>query len=532
MESLFFPSRRSPILARKGMVTTSQPLAATAGLRILMDGGNAADAAVTVAAMLNVVEPMSTGIGGDCFALVYEAQSGQVTSLNGSGRAPASFGLEEALRRGLVTIPLTGPLPVTVPGAASAWEALLNRYGSMTLSDCLAPAIATAEDGFPVSERISEGWQRATGKLSQDPEATRVYLPAPRPGQIHRQPDLARTFRAVAEGGAEAFYRGDLATRICEFVQAKGGYLATEDMAAHTATWDLALRTSYRGTEVLEHPPNGQGVAALVALNIVEGYDLASMAYSDPARWHLMIEAMRLGMADAARYVADPAMVQVPVDRLLAKSYAAQQRARIQPDRVLQISAPAQTEHRDTVYLTVADARGNAVSFINSLFYGFGSGLVVPGTGICLQNRGACFSLEPGHPNALAGGKRPYHTIIPAMALREGQLWLSFGVMGGYMQPQGHLQVLSNLIDYGLSPQAALDAPRFRVDERGGPRVAVESGVPQEVRKALKALGHELHTEQTFAPGFGSGDIIARDLETGVLWGASDPRKDGCAVGW
>lgn len=532
MNSLTFPSRRSPTLAWQGMVATSQPLAAMAGLRILIEGGNAADAAVAVAAMLNVVEPMSTGIGGDCFALVYEAQTGQVTSLNGSGRAPASFGLEEAHRRGLKTMPLTGPLSVTVPGAASGWEALLNRYGSMVLADCLAPAISTAESGFPVSERISAAWQRNAAKLSQDLEATRIYLPAPRPGQIHRQPDLARTLRTVAEGGAEAFYHGDLATTICEFVQAKGGYLTAEDLAAHTSTWGVPLRTNYRGTEVLEHPPNGQGLAALLALNIVEGYDLAGMDYFDPQRWHLMVEAMRLGMADAARHVADPAMVHVPVDHLLSRGYAARQRDRIHPDRVLELSAPAQVEHRDTVYLTVVDGKGTAVSFINSLFHLFGSGLVVPGTGICLQNRGACFNLESGHPNALAGGKRPYHTIIPAMALREGQLWLSFGVMGGYMQPQGHVQVLSNLVDYGLNPQSALDAPRFRVNERGGPEVAIESGVPRRARKSLKALGYEIHLEKTFAPKFGSGDIIARDPETGVLWGASDPRKDGCAVGW
>jgi gamma-glutamyltranspeptidase/glutathione hydrolase len=284
--------------------------------------------------------------------------------------------------------------------------------------------------------------------------------------------------------------------------------------------------------QVLEHPPNGQGLAALLALNLVEGCDLDGMDYFDPARWHLMIEAMRLAMADAARYVADPAQVPVPVTGLLSKEYAAQRRALIRADRALELVAPGQPEHRDTVYLTVVDGQGNAVSFINSLYYGFGSGLVVPGTGVCLQNRGACFTLEPGHPNALAGGKRPYHTIIPALALREGRLWLSFGVMGGFMQPQGHLQVLSNLVDYHLNPQAALDAPRFRVDQQGGLQVAIETGVPLKTRRALAAMGHQVTAEPTFTPGFGSGDVIARDAETGVLWGASDPRKDGCAVGF
>jgi gamma-glutamyltranspeptidase/glutathione hydrolase len=532
MTSLQFPSRRSAVLARQGMVATSQPLAALAGLRILMDGGCAADAVVTVAAMLNVVEPMSTGIGGDCFALVYEAKTGKVTALNGSGRAPSAFTLEEAQRRDLQTIPLAGPLPVTVPGAASGWEALVERFGTMNLADCLAPAIATAEGGFPVSERISAGWHRLAEKLSKDPEAARVYLPAPRPGGIHRQPDLARTFRAVAEGGARVFYHGELADKIASYVQSKGGYLTTGDLAAHTHTWEMPIRTTYRGVEVLEHPPNGQGLAALVAFNIVEGYDLAEMDYFDPARWHLMIEAMRMGMADAARYVADPAMSEVPVAGLLSKEYAAQRRDLIQPARALEIMAPGQPEHRDTVYLTVVDDQGNAVSFINSLYHLFGSGLVVPGTGICLQNRGACFNVEPGHPNALAGGKRPYHTIIPAMALRQGRLWLSFGVMGGFMQPQGHLQVLTNLVDYHMNPQVALDAPRFRVDERGGLRVAIETGVPLKTRRGLAAMGHNVDPQTTFAPGFGSGDIIARDPETGVLWGASDPRKDGCAVGF
>ena len=535
MAELSFPSRRSAVLARHGMVATSQPLAAMAGLRMIMTGGNAADAAVTVAAMLNVVEPMSTGIGGDCFALVYEAGTGQVTALNGSGRAPAAFTLEEAQRRGLTPqqgIPLTGPLPVTVPGTVSGWAALLARFGTMSLADCLAPAIATAEAGFPVSELISGGWQRSVEKLSKDPEAARVYLPAPKPGEIHRQPDLARTLRAVAEGGPEAFYRGPLAEQIAACVQSWGGYLTAADLAAHTVTWEEPIRTVYRDVEMLEHPPNGQGLAALVALNVVEGYDLAGMGYFDPARWHTMIEAMRLGMADAGRYVADPAVADVPVAGLLSKEYAAGRRALIRPDRALELAVAGRPEHRDTVYLTVADGQGNAVSFINSLYYGFGSGLVVPGTGICLQDRGACFSLEPGHPNVLAGGKRPYHTIIPAMALRGGRLRLSFGVMGGFMQPQGHMQTLVSLVDYRLDPQAALDAPRFRVDEQGSSRVAVEDGVPLRTRQALAALGHDVRPEPTFSPGFGGGQIIAVDPETGVLCGGSDPRRDGCAVGF
>jgi gamma-glutamyltranspeptidase/glutathione hydrolase len=383
-----------------------------------------------------------------------------------------------------------------------------------------------------VSPRISRGWQRATAKLSQDPEATRVYLPAPKAGQLHYQPDLARTLQTISEHGEQAFYQGPLAKRIAGHVQSLGGYLTAEDLASHQATWETPIRTAYRGVEILEHPPNGQGLAALIALNIISGFDMQSMAYWSPRRWHIMIEAMRMGMVDAAKYVGDPSRVRIPTDELLSMPYAERRRSRIQLDRSLPLAAPGQIEHKDTVYLTVVDADGNAVSFINSLFDGFGSGIVVPGTGICLQNRGACFSLEEGHLNALAGSKRPYHTIIPAIALRDGALWLSFGVMGDFMQPQGHLQVVSNMVDYDLDPQAALDAPRFRVDERGGPRVSIERGAPANTRRALAAIGHKLDVQPTFSPVFGGGQVIAVDPESGALWAGSEPRNDGCAYGF
>jgi gamma-glutamyltranspeptidase/glutathione hydrolase len=527
-----FPSRRSPIVARHGMVATSQPLAAMAGLRVLMEGGNAADAAVTTAAMLNVVEPMSTGVGGDCFALIYDARTGEVSALNGSGRAPAAFTWVEAQRLGLLEIPFTGALPVTVPGTVSGWEALLERFGSLSLSDCLGPAIHTAEHGFPVTQRISAAWRDAEKKLAEEPEAARVYLPAPRPGELHRALDLARSLRTIAEGGSEAFYRGPLALKIADYVQSKGGYLTAEDLAAHTSSWPDPISVVYRGVEVLEHPPNGQGLAALVALSVLEGYDLKVMDFFDPARWHVQIEAVRLAMVDAGQYVADPEVAQVPISALLAKEYAARRRKLIDPERALRLAAAGQPKHRDTVYLTVVDGLGNAVSFISSLYHSFGCGLVVPGTGICLQNRGACFTLEEGHPNALEGGKRSYHTIIPALALRDGRLWLSFGVMGGFMQPQGHVQVLSNMLDYGMDAQSALDAPRFRVDERGGPELALESGVPTETCKVLEGMGHEVRMEPALGSWFGGGQIIAVHATTGVLEGGSDPRKDGCAVGF
>ncbi len=531
MNQRHFCSRRSAVLARHGMVATSQPLAAVAGLRVLMEGGNAADAAVTTAAMLNVVEPMSTGIGGDCFALIYDASNGWVSALNGSGRAPAAFTLEEAQRLGMLEVPFTGALPVTVPGTVSGWEALLQRFGTMSLGECLEPAILTAVEGFPVTERISDVWRDAEDRIAEEPEAARVYLPAPRAGELHRAPDLAGTLRSVGEGGAEAFYLGPLAQKVADHVQSKGGYLTTDDLSAHTASWTDPISTTYRGVEVLEHPPNGQGVAALLALDVLEAYDLGQMDFFDATRWHLAIEAVRLAMVDAGRYVADPATSDVPATLLLSKDYTARRRSLVNPERALVLAGPGRPGHQDTVYLTVVDGRGNAVSFISSLYHSFGSGLVVPGTGICLQNRGACFTLEEGHPNALDGGKRPYHTIIPAMALRDGQLWLSFGVMGGFMQPQGHVQVLSNMIDHGMDAQTALDAPRFRVDERGGLEVSVEAGVPGQTRTALAEMGHDVRVQPALGSGFGGGQIIAVDADTGVLEGGSDPRKDGCAVG-
>ncbi|GAB4409971.1 MAG: gamma-glutamyltransferase [Anaerolineales bacterium] len=532
-----FPSRRSAVLATRGMVATSQPLAALEGLRVLMAGGNAADAAVTVAAMLGVVEPMSTGVGGDCFALVYRAslgagQAGEVFALNGSGRAPAAFTLDEARRLGLRYIPPDSALAVTVPGAVAGWETLLRRFGTMTLADCLAPAIRAAEEGFAVTPVIARDWRNATRKLARDPEAARVYLPAPRAGEIHRQPDLARTLRAIAEGGADAFYRGPIARAIAACIQARGGYMTPEDLAAHTVDWGRPIGTTYRGVQVLEHPPNGQGLAALVALNILAGYDIGGMGYWDAARWHQMIEAVRLGLAEALAHVGDPAFTDVPVERLLSREHADALRARIRPDAALDLAAPVVAASRDTVYISVVDGQGNAVSFINSLFQPFGSGIVVPGTGICLHNRGASFRLREGHPNALAGGKRPYHTIIPALALRDGRLWLCFGVMGAFMQPQGHVQVLVNMVDFGLDPQAALDAPRFRVDEQGGRRVDVETTAPLGLRRALATVGHDVRAAAFGEPSFGGGQVIAVDPETGVLWGGSDPRKDGCAVGW
>jgi gamma-glutamyltranspeptidase/glutathione hydrolase len=549
-------SRRSNVLARRGLVATSQPLAAMAGLRMLLDGGNAADAAVATAATLAVVEPMSTGIGGDAFALFYDAQASpdagrvgtyrdqRITALNGSGRAPAGLHLDDLRRASLSEIPLDSPHSVTVPGTVAAWADLLARHGTMPLGAVLQPAIAYARDGYPVSELIAASWQRGEAKLRRLPSGLEL-LPggrAPRLGEVVRLPELARTLHTIADGGAEAFYLGETGRRIAAFVQEQGGRLDVSDLAAHRSTWDEPISTDYRGLRVWECPPNGQGLAALLALNIVARDDL--LAAPPAERWHLLIEAMRLAFADARRWVADPTFVDLPLAELLSPAYSAARRSQIDPQRAnldprsglptAETLAVQPAPRSDTVYLSVVDGQGNACSFINSLYHGFGSGLVAPGTGVALQNRGALFSLDPHHPNRLEPGKRPYHTIIPALATQGDDLWACFGVMGGFMQPQGHVQVLVNLLDLAQLPQEALDAPRFCLLEgEPGGRVAVEATAEHALIAALQAKGHDVAVsagmERTV---FGVGQVIRRDAATGVLTAGSDPRRDGCAVGW
>jgi gamma-glutamyltranspeptidase/glutathione hydrolase len=549
-------SRRSNVLARRGLVATSQPLAAMAGLRMLLDGGNAADAAVATAATLAVVEPMSTGIGGDAFALFYDAQASpdagrvgtyrdqRITALNGSGRAPAGLHLDDLRRASLSEIPLDSPHSVTVPGTVAAWADLLARHGTMPVGAVLQPAIAYARDGYPVSELIAASWQRGEAKLRRLPSGLEL-LPggrAPRLGEVVRLPELARTLHTIADGGAEAFYLGETGRRIAAFVQEQGGRLDVSDLAAHRSTWDEPISTDYRGLRVWECPPNGQGLAALLALNIVARDDL--LAAPPAERWHLLIEAMRLAFADARRWVADPTFVDLPLAELLSPAYSAARRSQIDPQRAnldprsglptAETLAVQPAPRSDTVYLSVVDGQGNACSFINSLYHGFGSGLVAPGTGVALQNRGALFSLDPHHPNRLEPGKRPYHTIIPALATQGDDLWACFGVMGGFMQPQGHVQVLVNLLDLAQLPQEALDAPRFCLLEgEPGGRVAVEVTADHALISALQAKGHAVAVtagvERTI---FGVGQVIRRDAVTGVLTAGSDPRRDGCAVGW
>ncbi len=531
-----FDSRRSAVMARRGMVATSHPLAAQAGLRMLMQGGTAADAAVAAAAVLNVVEAASTGIGGDCFALYYDARAGAVSALNGSGRAPHALSIDWLAAQGIRgAIPERSAHAVTVPGAARAWEDLLKRHGRMTLREALADAIHYAEAGFPVSPVYAAAWSapQVQALLSASAHAE-DYRVKPRPGQLVRLPALARTLRAVAEGGADAFYQGEIADAIVTTLSEHGGVMTHEDLRQHTSTWGEPISVDYRGCQVLEHPPNGQGLAALIALNILAGFPPSEQSADSPERIHIMVEAMRCAFADVRQHVADPAHYAAPVDYLLSAAYAAQRRGQIQLDQAMPPPSYGMPQaSSDTVYLCAVDEEGNACSFINSLYMGFGSGIVARGTGVFLQNRGANFVLDAAHPNALAGGKRPYHTIIPGMILKEGAFYATFGVMGGFMQPQGHVQVVSALLDDGLDPQRALDRPRWCLEAgTADSTLALEEGLPVATMAALASRGHRVRPVVGLDRAlFGCGQIITRDAE-GVLTGGSDPRKDGLAVGF
>ncbi len=538
---IVFRSRRSPVIGRGGMVAASQPLAVTAGLQILMQGGNAADAAIATAAALNVTEPASTGLGGDCFALYYEAGSRQVYALNGSGRAPAALTLERLRREGLDGgLPTYHPYTVTVPGACAGWCDLISRFGTLSLAAILAPAIELAEAGFPVAPLTAAYWERGVQlQLSQAPGGVELTIAgrAPHPGEIFRNPGLGRTLRRIADGGAEAFYQGEIAAAIARQVQTAGGCLEEADLAAHTSTWEMPISVDYRGWRVWECPPNGQGLAALLALNILEGFDLGAQSPLSAERYHLMIEAMHLGFADAGWYVADPVFSPAPIAELLSKNYAAERRKLIDPCRAsLELKHGTPLSSSDTVYFSVVDGSGNACSFINSNYMGFGTGIVPPGWGFAIQNRGHNFSLQPGHPNVLAPGKRPYHTIIPAMVTDSlsGDLIAAYGVMGGFMQPQGHVQVLVGLVDDGLDPQAALDRLRFCIqDGPGGGQIALEEGLPASLYMELEAMGHPVNAVSGLRrSSFGRGQVILREAQTGVLWAGSDPRADGCAMGY
>jgi gamma-glutamyltranspeptidase/glutathione hydrolase len=523
-----FTSRRSTVYAQGGLVATSQPLATQAGVATLRDGGNAFDAAVATAAVLNVVEPMSTGLGGDAFAL-YRTAGGDVGAFRSCGGAPANATIEAVRERASgSSMPHTGPLSVTVPGTARGWERLVADHGALSLAEALRPAIEYATEGFPVTEVIADMWTAAE-HLFTDEYARETYLVdgrAPRVGEVVSLPDLGETMRTLAENGADAFYEGPLAERIARAVRERGGLLAADDLAGFDPEYVDPVSTTYRGAEVYELPPNNQGLVALEALNIASELDAGAHPYDSADRVHYFAEALKRAFHDGHHYITDPEYTAVP--DLGSTAYAAE-RAETVGETAGQVSIGgpgAPPEDGDTVLLTVADAAGNVVSFINSIFGHFGSGVVVPGTGITLQNRGSSFSLNPDHPNCLEPGKRPFHTLIPGLArFGEGD-WAAFGVMGGYMQPQGHLQVLSNLLDYDMPLQAALDAPRWRYLANGS--LAVEDRFPDGVAPKLDRRGHDVTVRSPSA--FGGGQITR--LADDVISGATEPRKDGTAAGF
>ncbi len=534
---MWFNSRRSPVYGTRGAVASNQPLASEAGMRILQRGGNAADAAVAVAAALNVTEPCSTGMGGDCFALYWDASRGRVLGMNGSGRASAGLTPEKLLSEGFTKMPSNGVHTVTVPGAVAGWVDVVEKFGTLAIKDALTPAIELAEGGFPVSPLTARAWANGAPLLKSGPYGDELLVNgrAPGAGEVMHNPTLAHSMREVAEHGKAGFYEGRVAEAIVELLHLKGGTMTLDDLKRHRTTFDEPISVNYRGVDVWEIPPNGQGITALIALNIVEGYDLSKLHYDSPQRLHLLIEAIRTAFADTRWYVADPSATHVPIKELISKSYAAERRQHINPSKaVLDRVHGSPVAGSDTVYFCTADRWGNACSFINSNYSGFGTGLVPRGCGFTLQNRGAGFSLDGSHPNVLAPGKRPYHTIIPGMMTRDGELHGPFGVMGGFMQPQGHLQVVTNLIDYGMDPQEALNAPRFCIlDGTAGGRVSLEEGIHVETMAALARMGHEV--VPVAGPNrviFGKGQIILRNPKTGAFTAGSDPRGDGQAQGW
>lgn len=536
-------STRSVVMARNGAIATSQPLATAAGLRVLQSGGNAIDAAVTAAAVLAVVEPTMNGVGGDLFAIVYSANTKTVHGLNASGRAPAAATLDEFKKRGLQRIPVRGELSVSVPGVVDGWHELLSKHGTRTLGQALEPAIKYAREGYAVSEIISEQWKSVEHLLARDPHAAAAFLvdgKAPAPGDVVRNPRLAASLELIAKDGRDAFYKGAIAKAIADDMQRRTGLLTAKDLADHRSDWVEPLSTTYRGYQMLELPPNTQGITALEMLNILEGFDLKSLGHNSAAYLHLMVEAKRIAFADRAAWLADSTSTPAKaLERMLSKEYAAQRRQEIDPRKAAREYKPLALEGRttpgegddpsgrgDTIYLTAADSDGNVISLIQSIYETFGSGIVAGDTGIVLHDRGALFSLDAGHPNALAPGKRPFHTLIPAMVMKGGTPWVSFGVMGGDMQAQGHVQVLMNLVDFGMNIQDAGEAPRFR---HSGDGLALESAFSQEARDGLTARGHR----PIRSPGvFGGFQGIMIDPKTRVIMAGSDPRKDGMAAGW
>lgn len=521
---------RSVVHAVNGAAATSHPFATLTAIDVLRAGGNAVDAAVAACAVHCVVEPMMTGVGGDCFVLLQKGGEGSVIGLNGSGRAPAGLTADHLLEQGIDRIELESVHSITVPGAIDAWCRLVGDHGTRGLDELLGPAIRYAEEGFAVAPRTAADWARNAPRLMGDPNATRLYLKsgaAPPAGGVWRSPELAATLKAIGEGGRAAFYEGEIAEDMVGYLQEIGGTHKLDDFSTNASDYVEPISAAYAGRDVIEIPPNGQGIAALMILKILEGFDVAALDPAGADRFHLETEAARLAFAARNRFVADPDHADVPVDFLLSDDLADELRGRISMDRTAEgapdIPGPP---HRDTIYLTVVDRDLNCVSFINSLFHGFGSCIASPNTGVMFQNRGAGFVVKPGHPNCVAPGKRPLHTIIPGMAVRDGGCEVSFGVMGGAYQPVGHAHLLTNIWDYGMDVQEAIDCPRaFHFLGK----LTVERGIPDSVRRDLAARGHEI---EEIAIPWGGAQAIVIDRENGTLAAGSDPRKDGCALGY
>jgi gamma-glutamyltranspeptidase / glutathione hydrolase len=524
---------RSVVMTTGGIAATEHPLASQAGVSILARGGNAVDAAVAANAVMGVVAPMMNGIGGDLFAIVYDASSGSLSGINASGWAPAALTIDALQSRAIAVMPQSGIHSVTVPGAIAGWSALIERFGRFQLTDVLSPAIQIADEGFPVSEITAAEWAAAEPLLRADAESSRVYLPndrAPRPGEIFGNPDLAASYRALAFEGRDAFYRGDIARRIIACAKRDGGLLASSDLDTYDAEWVTPISTTYRGWEVYELPPNGQGIAALMMLNLLEQSPIGSYGHNSAEALHVLVEAKKLAYADMARHVCDATFHEVPVQALLSKSYARQRAREIDPERANpEVFAGDLSRRGDTTYLSVVDRDGNMVSLIQSNFANFGSGLVPDGAGFALQSRGGLFSLDPAHPNALEPRKRPLHTIIPGFMTKD-DVRIAFGIMGGWNQSQAHAQFVSNVVDHGMNIQAALEAARVTKLTFVGNDLIAESRVPESVRRALEAKGHEVDVQGEFSNLVGGGQSVMRDFAAGVNFGASDPRKDGAAV--
>jgi gamma-glutamyltranspeptidase / glutathione hydrolase len=527
---------RSMVLTRDGIVAAESPLAAQAGATILARGGNAVDAAVATNAVMGVVEPMMNGIGGDLFAIVYEAKTGKLYGLNASGWAPAKLSIEFVKAKGISgQMPDRGIQTVTVPGTVDGWSQLLSRFGTKKFPEVLEPAIQYARQGFPVPELDAAYWSEAEKLLKTESNAAATLLidgRVPRLGEVFRNPDVAHSLELIAAQGRDGFYKGDIAQRILATSSRLGGSMSADDLAEFSSEWVEPISTTYRGWTVYEIPPNGQGIAALMMLNMMETFPLAKYGQNSTDALHVMIEAKKLAYADMYRYVADQKFSQVPVEGMLSKDYAARRAKLIDMTKANCNVSPGEPEFPmkgDTTYLTVVDRDGNMVSLIQSNFLEFGSGLVPDGTGFALQNRGALFSLDPASPNALAGHKRPLHTIIPGFMTR-GDERIAFGIMGGFNQAQAHPQFVANVVDFGMNIQAALEAARFSKHTFAGCDVEMEDRIEPGVRKALAERGHEIKVNGSFSSDMGGGQAVRRDFSTGVNFGASDPRKDGAAI--